>query len=67
VDFGNVDAEGETNLSEYFVDTGVLSRLISGRKQFVIGRKGSGKTALFLLASEEKLERPVLKLDRCLA
>jgi hypothetical protein len=63
VDFGRVDAEGETNLSEYFVDTGVLSRLISGRKQFVIGRKGSGKTALFLLATEEKLGRPVLKLD----
>lgn len=63
VDFGRVDAEGETNLSEYFVDTGVLSRLVSGRKQFVIGRKGSGKTALFSLATEEKLKRPVIKLD----
>jgi hypothetical protein len=63
VDFGRVDAEGETNLSEYFVDTGVLDSLKNGKKHFIIGRKGSGKTALFLLATEEKLGRSVLKLD----
>lgn len=63
VDFGRVDAESETNLSEYFVDTGVLSRLRAGKKQFIIGRKGSGKTALFQLTSEEKLNRPVIRMD----
>lgn len=63
VDFGRVDAEGETNLVDYFVDTGVLSRIKSGRKQYIVGRKGSGKTALFILASEEQLGRTVIQLD----
>lgn len=47
VSFGEVDAESDARLSDYFVDTGVLKRLGDGSRQFVIGRKGSGKTALF--------------------
>lgn len=47
VDFGRVDAESDTNLNEYFVDTGVLERIASGQRQFIVGRKGAGKTALF--------------------
>jgi hypothetical protein len=47
VDFGRIDAESDAKLKEYFVDTGVLRRLARGERQFVIGRKGSGKTALF--------------------
>jgi hypothetical protein len=63
VNFGRVDAESETNLAEYFVDTGVFARLQSGRKQFVVGRKGSGKTALFILATQERFKRSVIQLD----
>jgi hypothetical protein len=63
VDFGRVDAESEENLGDYFVDTGVLDKLAHGRKQFVIGRKGSGKTALFRLANDSRLGRPVISLD----
>lgn len=47
VSFGEVDAESDSRLSDFFVDTGVLKRLGDGSRQFVIGRKGSGKTALF--------------------
>jgi hypothetical protein len=47
VDFGRLDAESDDNLREYFVDTGAFRRLILGEKQFVVGRKGAGKTALF--------------------
>lgn len=47
LNFGEVDAESDTRLAEFFVDTGVLNRLGDGSRQFVIGRKGSGKTALF--------------------
>lgn len=55
IDFGELDAESEKNLSGYFVDTGVLRKLAIGQKQFVIGRKGSGKTALFRLATSQNL------------
>lgn len=56
VDFGVLDAESDRNLSGYFVDTGVLGKLALGQKQFVIGRKGSGKTALFRLATPTTLQ-----------
>lgn len=63
VDFGRLDAEAEVNLADYFVDTGVLHKLRTGRKQYVIGRKGSGKTALFKLASEKALGQPVISME----
>jgi ATPase subunit of ABC transporter with duplicated ATPase domains len=59
VDFGRIDAEAEQNLGGYFVDTGVLAKLTNGSKYLVIGRKGSGKTALFKLTTKEKLWRDV--------
>jgi len=63
VDFGRVDAEGEDKLADYFVDTGVLAKLTAGRKYLVIGRKGAGKTALFKLATSERIRRDVIALD----
>jgi hypothetical protein len=57
VDFGELDAESEKNLADYFVDTGVLKKLALGQRQFVIGRKGSGKTALFRLATAPSLNQ----------
>ena len=63
VDFGRIDAEADENLSQYFVDTGVLGKLRSGRKHYVIGRKGSGKTALFRLSNSQSLGRAVIPLE----
>ncbi len=63
VDSGRLDAERDRNLSEYFVDTGALDRLANGEKQYVIGRKGSGKTVLFRLASEKRFDRTLVRLD----
>ncbi|MBI1986754.1 MAG: hypothetical protein HYS70_00175 [Nitrospinae bacterium] len=63
VDFGRVDAERDTNLVDYFVDTGVFDKIRNGKKQYVIGRKGSGKTAIFRVASKERLGVPVIPLD----
>lgn len=47
VDFGRLDAESDPKLRNYFVDTGIIDRIGRGERQFVIGRKGAGKTALF--------------------
>lgn len=63
VDFGKLAAEGEHNLTRYFVDTGVFERLRSGQKAYVIGRKGSGKTAIFRESDETRIGHPVIKLD----
>lgn len=63
VDFGSFDAESEHRLNDYFVDTGVFTRISSGRTHFIIGRKGSGKTAIFRRADEGLVGHPVIKLD----
>ena len=55
VNFGKLDAESDANLRDFFVDTGHLARLASGEKHFILGRKGSGKTALFRLAEGQNL------------
>lgn len=46
VDFGKDDAKGDANLSKYFVDTPEFKRVKAGEALFVIGRKGTGKTAV---------------------
>lgn len=63
VDFGRLDAETEEHLLEYFVDTGVVARIASGARQYVVGRKGSGKTALFRRLDEKALGHPVFRME----
>ncbi|MEO0667470.1 MAG: hypothetical protein AAFZ99_06105 [Pseudomonadota bacterium] len=48
IEFGQVSAERDENLSHYFFENGVLEKVINDRHQFLIlGRKGAGKTAVF--------------------
>ncbi|KVZ35447.1 P-loop ATPase, Sll1717 family [Burkholderia ubonensis] len=47
--FGDPTAENEmTTLSDYYMQTDQFNRAIRGEVNLVVGRKGSGKTALFL-------------------
>lgn len=61
LDLGRLDAESDSRLSEYFVETGAAERVAKG-KQLVLGRKGSGKTALFVHL-KAKLDATVVDLD----
>lgn len=48
LDFGDVAAENETShLLDYFVATGQYNDVKRGRARLVVGRKGSGKSAIF--------------------
>ena len=48
LDLGDVAAENETNsLNNYFVKTAQFLEAKKGRAQLIIGRKGTGKTAIF--------------------
>lgn len=47
IDLGGVDAEADVRLSEYFVKTPYVATALSGKRSIYIGRKGSGKSALF--------------------
>lgn len=46
IDFGHNDAKREINLLEYFYDVGFSKSILSDGKFIVLGRKGSGKTAI---------------------
>lgn len=46
IDWGNDSAEKDPNLLKYFIDQPSLNRLYSKSKTFIVGRKGSGKSAI---------------------
>jgi energy-coupling factor transporter ATP-binding protein EcfA2 len=48
VDFGHVDAEADPNLINYFIETDSYHRIFKGEKMYVVGRKGTGKSAIYL-------------------
>lgn len=45
--FGTIDAESDKKLLNYFIKTDSLERLLKYNKSVIVGRKGSGKTALY--------------------
>lgn len=52
INLGNSAAENEARrLADYFVETPAYRDTIAGHARVVIGRKGSGKTAIFSMAS----------------
>jgi hypothetical protein len=65
LDLGDVAAENEiVGLKDYFVPTGAFHQVVQGHAQLVVGRKGSGKTALFYgLRESVRRGREVLVLD----
>ena len=47
LELGQIDAEADARLSDYFVTTDYAREAASGRGSLFLGRKGSGKSALF--------------------
>ncbi len=47
IDLGGTDAEADTRLAEDFVRTGYVDSAVNGPQTLFLGRKGSGKSALF--------------------
>lgn len=55
--FGKPAAERDLDhLTSYFIESGTYSRLANGNKRFLLGNRGSGKSAVFkMIAQREKL------------
>jgi hypothetical protein len=45
-EFGSIDAESETQLSDFFIETSAYQRIEDQDRIVVVGRKGTGKTAI---------------------
>jgi hypothetical protein len=60
-----VASEEDKNLLEYFVKTDTITLLDNGEKWLVLGRKGTGKTAIFkyfssnMFLSDQKISQPI--------
>jgi hypothetical protein len=65
LDLGDPAAENEfTKLSEYYVETDEFHKVLAGEIRIVVGRKGSGKSALFFRARDILREnRRLIVLD----
>jgi hypothetical protein len=53
IDLGKDEAEQDQRLREYFLKTSNYKNALVGTKTIVIGRKGSGKSAIFTLMKSE--------------
>ncbi|MBI2472145.1 MAG: hypothetical protein HYV59_13040 [Planctomycetes bacterium] len=60
IDLGKDEAEQDQRLREYFLKTSNYKNALAGTKTIVIGRKGSGKSAIFTLMRTELEETGVL-------
>lgn len=59
-DFGNPDGLYDNNLENYFYDQNYWSDIIQGNTFFVIGRKGTGKSAVYNWIHNRQAEKGVL-------
>lgn len=53
IDLGKDEAENDENLKRYFLKTNTYKNALSGDKTIIVGRKGSGKSAIFTLLNDE--------------
>ena len=53
INLGQDEAETDSNLKSYFLKTEIYDRAKSGAKTIIIGRKGSGKSAIFKILEDE--------------
>lgn len=65
LDFGASSAENEMRfLQEYYLKTDSFRKALRGETQLIVGRKGSGKTAIFLqLRDKERSSKSNVVLD----
>lgn len=60
VDFGDIDGYFDKKLEEYFIDENYWSKLVEGNKFFVIGRKGTGKSAICRWIKNQEQEKGII-------
>lgn len=46
VDWGEDEAKNDESLERYFVEFPEYEKVLDGKKRYIIGRKGTGKSAI---------------------
>jgi polynucleotide 5'-kinase involved in rRNA processing len=65
LELGPLDADDDQNLAEYFISFGEFDALMSKSKLFVVGAKGSGKSAIrrFIFDRRDSQGRLVVSVE----
>jgi len=61
VDWGSDEAKGDKNLVKYFLKIPEFDGILDGKYRYIIGRKGTGKTAIIEKIKEEVGNEPLFQ------
>ena len=64
IDFGEIDGYGDPNLEKYFLDNGYWSKVIDSNVFFVVGKKGTGKSAIYRMIEQASLHNGCLVINK---
>lgn len=64
IDFGEIDGYGDPNLEKYFLDNGYWERIINDRIFFVVGKKGTGKSAIYRMIEKESFSNGCIVVNK---
>ncbi len=64
IDFGEIDGYGDPNLEKYFLDNGYWEKIINGNVFFVVGKKGTGKSAIFRMIENESYKNGAIIVNK---
>ncbi len=59
-DFGNPDGLYDANLENYFLDQSYWENIVLNNTYYVIGRKGTGKSAIYNWIANRQIEKNIL-------
>ena len=57
IDFGEIDGYGDPNLEKYFLDNDYWERVVEKPTFFVIGKKGTGKSAIYRMIETQSHDK----------
>lgn len=63
-DFGEIDGYGDPNLEKYFLDNGYWEHIVNENVFFVIGKKGTGKSAIYRMIENEAIQKCAIVINR---
>lgn len=64
VDFGEIDGYGDPNLEHYFLDNNYWEKVVDNKVFFVVGKKGTGKSAIYRMLERESFSRGSIVVNK---
>lgn len=64
IDFGDIDANADPNLNKYFIDNNYWNQIIENPIYYVVGKKGTGKSAIYQFIKQKGKEKNILVSNR---